>query len=119
MIHIRSPADLAKSRLPQHLHQAASRVLTGILDTHGSAYAPEHDGHLIVVTPTDTEASMTRSLGTRWRDSMFEGVSYSQDTRTWHVVYLHNNQFTMSVIVADAAWLDPGIRQRILREMQL
>lgn len=118
MIHIRSPADLQRSRLPENLHRAVFQLLTGIISAHGQAYNPSDDGHIIVVTPSDSDISLSDRLGGRWRDSMFEGVSYSRDTRTWHAVYLHNNQCAISVIVEDADWLDPGIRQRLQIEMQ-
>lgn len=118
MIHIRSPANLARSRLPENLHRAVSKILTGIIAAHGQAYKPDDDGYIIVVTPSDSDISLSDRLGGRWRDSMFEGVSYSRDTSTWHAVYLHNNQCAMSVVVEDAAWLDPGIRQRLQSEMQ-
>lgn len=118
MIQIRSPADLQRSRLPENLHRAVSKLLTGIIAAHGQAYNPSDDGHIIVVTPSDSDISLSDRLGGRWRDSMFEGVSYSRDTCTWHAVYLHNNQCTMSVIIEDADWLDPGIRQRLQIEMQ-
>lgn len=116
MIHIRSPADLQRSRLPDNLQQAVSKILSGIIAVHGSSYNPEDDGYIIVVTPTDTDASLSDRIGRRWSESVFEGVSYSSDTRTWHAVYLHNNQCTMSVIVPDAEWLDQGIRMRMQAE---
>lgn len=51
MIAIRSPADLTRSRLPENLHRAVSRILANILDVHGVAYNPEDDGHIVVITP--------------------------------------------------------------------
>ncbi len=116
MIAIRSPADLKRSRLPENLYRAVSEVLVTIQDTHGETYSPDDDGYVIVITPTDKDVSLAERLGSRYQDSMFEGVSYNRDTRTWHVIYLHNNQCAMSLIISDAEWLDPCIRQRIRRE---
>ena len=117
MIAIRSPADLKRSRLPENLHRAVSRVLADVLEAHGGAYKPQDDGFIYVLTPGDTDAYLSERLGGRYRDSMFEGVSYNRDTRTWHVVYLLNNQCAMSLIILDAEWLDQDIRQRIRRQM--
>lgn len=119
MIAIRSPADLKRSRLPENLHRAVSEVLANIQDAHGEAYNPENDGHIIVITPNDNDVSLAERLGSPYQDSMFEGISYDRDTRTWHVVYLLNNQCAMSLIISDAEWLDPVIRQRICREENL
>lgn len=115
MIQIRSPADLKRSRLPDPLHRVAARILQTIITAHGATYNPEDDGYLVVITPTDTDLSLSERLGSRWQESLFEGVSYSGEDCSWHVIYLHNNQYTMSLLIADAEWLDPGIRQRILQ----
>lgn len=119
MIAIRSPADLKHSLLPENLHRAVSEVLANIQDAHGETYNPDDDGHIIVITPADKDVYLAERLGSRYRDSMFEGVSYNINTRTWHVIYLQNNQCTMSLIISDAEWLDPGIRQRICPEENL
>ena len=116
MICIRSPDDLKRSRLPVPLHQAVSKVLAAIVAAHGSRYDPENDGYIIVVTPTDTDASLSEQLGRKWQESMFEGVSVLDSC--WHAVLLRNNQFTLSIIVDDADWLDPAIRERIKRETE-
>jgi len=116
MIAIRSPADLKRSRLPENLYRAVSKVLANIQDVLGETYNPDNDGHIIVITPTDNDISLAERLGSRYQDSMFEGVSYNRDTRTWHVVYLLNNQCTMSLIISDDERLDPKIRQRLHRE---
>ena len=119
MIAIRSPADLKRSRLPQNLHRAVTEVLANIQDAYGETYNPDDDGHIIVITPTDNDISLAEKLGSRYQESMFEGISYNRDTRTWHVVYLLNNQCAMSLIIPDDEQLDPGIRRRLLREENL
>ncbi|MEN6375074.1 MAG: hypothetical protein ABFD75_09885 [Smithella sp.] len=117
MIAIRSPADLKRSRLPENLHRAVSRVLADVLEAYGGAYKPQDDGFIYVLTPTDTDAYLSERLGKRYQDSMFEGISYDSDTRTWHVIYLQNNQCAISLIISDAEGLDQDIRQRIHRQM--
>jgi hypothetical protein len=118
MICIRSPDDLKRSRLPVPLHEAVSKVLAAIIAAHGSRYVPENDGYIIVVTPTDTDASLSEQLSWKWRDSVFEGISFSRTSRCWELVYLRDNQCAMSVVVQDADWLDPAIRERIKREAE-
>jgi hypothetical protein len=117
MITIRSSTDLNRARLPTDLHTYTSKLLNNLLSVHGPGYSPDEDGYIVVVTPTDTDASLSEQLGSRWQESLLEGISYNKDTVTWHIVYLHNNQYTMSVIVTDAAWLDPAIRKRIEQYM--
>jgi len=112
MIAIRSPADLAQARLPQNLSAAVSRLLTGIQKAYRGNYDPDDDGHILVITPTDSDTSMTERLGWKWSDSMFEGVSYDSASGVWHVVILRNNQYTLSIMAMDGA-LDASIRQRL------
>lgn len=113
MIAIRSPADLQRSRLPENLHKAVSEVLTNIQNAYGAAYNPDEDGYTIVITPTDDDAYLSITLGKPYQNNMFDGISYNQNTRTWHAVLLYNNQYALSLIISDEEWLDPGIRQRI------
>lgn len=115
MIAIRSPADLKRSRLPEKLQHAVSEVLANIQDAYGETYNPDDDGHIIIITPTDNDISLAEKLGSHYQESMFEGISYNRDTRTWHVVYLLNNQCAMSLIISDDERLDPGIRQHQLK----
>lgn len=117
MITIRSSTDLDRARLPTDLHTYTSRLFDNLLSVHGTGYNPDDDGYIVVVTPTDTDATLSERLGSRWQESLFEGISYSPDTAIWHIVYLLNNQYTMSVLVSDAAWLDPAIRKRIEQYM--
>jgi hypothetical protein len=117
MIAIRSPADLKRSRLPENLRRAVSEVLANILEAHGGAYKPQDDGFIYVLTPDETDADLSEQLGRCYRDSMFEGISYDSDTRTWHVVFLRDNQYTTSLLISDDEWLDQDIRQRIRRQM--
>jgi hypothetical protein len=118
MICIRSPDDLKRSRLPEPLHRAVSKVLAAIVVAHGTKYDPDSDGYIIVVTPSDTDASLSKRLGWKWQESIFEGLGYSRDTRSWTLLYLRDNQCAMSVVVQDADWLDPAIRDRIRREAE-
>lgn len=116
MIILRSPADLNKARLPPNLLAAAGTVLNAIQAAHGTAYNPDDDGYLIVVTPADSDATLSKKLGPRWENAQFEGVTYERKTRTWHAVILQGNQFAISVLIEDADWLESGIRRRMQSE---
>jgi len=117
MVTIRSAADLHKARLPTALHTYTSRLFDKLLSVHGTGYNPDDDGYIVVVTSTDTDATLSERLGSRWQESLFEGISYNPNTAIWHIVYLLNNQYTMSALVSDAPWLDPDIRKRVEQYM--
>lgn len=112
MITIRTAADLAEARLPSALHKAAQSISAGITSTYKASYRPDDDGYIVIVTSGDTDACLVGSLGWKWRDSMFEGVSLDSATGVWHAVILRDNQFTLSILALDEG-LDAGIRQRL------
>ena len=114
MIVIRSPADISNARLPSPIAAHLDKLFVSILRSVPD-FNPENDGHLILITPSDTDAELCSKIGRRWADSCFEGVRYDQ--RCYHAVILHNNQFTVSIIVPDEPWLDPVIRERMIREI--
>lgn len=116
MIILRSPADLNKARLPPNLLAAAGTVLNAIQAAHSTAYNPDDDGYLMVVTPADSDATLSKKLGQRWENAQFEGVAYDRKTSTWHAVILQGNQFAISVLIEDADWLESGIRRRMQSE---
>lgn len=113
MITIRTAADLAEARLPPALHNAAHSLFASIISTHKALYRPDDDGYIVIVTSSDTDACLVDSLGWKWRDSLFEGVSLDSATWVWHAVILRDNQFTLSILALDEG-LDAGIRQRLL-----
>ncbi len=116
MIVIRSPVDLEKARLLPHLEIVARKHLHLILDTNPQ-YEPEDDGHLVIVTPTDTDLSLVQDLGQRWRNSMFEGVVFVPGSRCFVAVILRGNQFAVTILTPGEPWLDPAIRRRLLAEI--
>lgn len=116
MITIRSPGDIEKARLPLHLVASVSKHLQRILDAY-PAYDPDDHGHLVIVTPTDTDAGLSPLLGRRWSENGFEGVEYDIAHRCFVAVILRNNEHAITILVPDEPWLDPAIRQRLLLEL--
>ncbi|TLM69216.1 MAG: hypothetical protein FDZ69_00140 [Deltaproteobacteria bacterium] len=116
MISIRSPGDIERARLPPHLVAPASKHLQHILDAYIN-YDPNDHGHLALVTPKDTDASLGLSLGRKWRENGFEGVEYDVAHRCFVAVILRNNEHAITILVPDEPWLDPAIRHRLLLEL--
>jgi hypothetical protein len=116
MITIRSLNDLELVQFAPALHTATHRLITNIIATYKEAYQPEDDGYIVVVTPIDTDTSIADSLGWKWSDGLFEGVSQDPITGVWHAVILRGNQFALSILALDEG-LDNGIRQRFQREV--
>ena len=116
MIAIRSPADIEKARLPPLLGAAAGKHLRHILEAHPQ-YDPADDGHLVIVTPTDTDDGLSQHLGRRWRESSFEGVTFDPACCCFFTVILRNNQYATTILIPDEPWLEPAIRRRLLAEM--
>ena len=114
MITIRSQADIVKARLPPHLTSYISGIFIEIIRSIPH-YNPDNDGHIILITPRDTDENLCVTIGSRWSDNMFEGVSYNTEFRSYHAVILANNQFATSVIIPSEAWLDSAIRERMIR----
>lgn len=116
MIVFRSLADVSKARLPPHLIEPVLKTMQAILKAH-PAYDPDNDGHLVLITPTDTDESLGERLGYKWQDSCFEGVSYDPESRVFSTMILRNNQFAISILISDEPWLPSAIRARIASQM--
>jgi len=116
MIFIRDQADVIKAKLPVHLAEYVTKLITSIT-TPPEHIISEDDGHIVLITPRDTDSNLCEKIGRRWSESMFEGVSYNQEFHCWHAVVQHNNQFVVSILIPCEAWLDISIRERIHREI--
>ena len=116
MILIRSPADLDKAKVPTHLAQFITKLITSIT-TPPAHFISEDDGHIVLITPRDTDVKLCQKLGRRWSESLFEGMSYDQDSHCYVAVILHNNQFSISIVVPDEPWLDIAIKKRIHQQI--
>lgn len=113
MIRFMHRDDIPKARLPTHLATFIENILTDIIRVK-PAFDPENDGFIVLVTPNDTDETLSIELGVRWSDSSFDGVAFDKSARIFHVVILNNNQFAISVIIPDEVWLDSGIRERVV-----
>lgn len=116
MLIIRSTADISTARFPPRLAVAAAKYFQDIIDAYQN-YNPDDDGHLVVVTPSDSDASLGLQLGRKWRENLFEGIERDNKHGCFIVVILSNNQHAVTVLVPDEPWLDGPIRLRLQREM--
>lgn len=116
MLIIRSETDIGTARFPPPLAVAAAKYFQDILDAHEN-YIPDDDGHLVVVTPSDSDASLGLQLGRKWRESLFEGIVRDNKHGCFIVVILSNNQHAVTVLIPDEPWLDGPIRVRLQREL--
>lgn len=116
MIAFRSIDDVIKARLPPHLNESVLKTMQAILKAH-PAYAPEDDGLLILITPTDTDDSLGERLGDKWQEGGFEGVTFDPVSRVFSTMILRNNQFGISILIPDEPWLPTAIRERITSQM--
>ena len=115
MITFRSMTDVQQARLPPHLVTPVTKYMQAILSTKG--YNPDNDGHLVLITPTDTDSGLCEKLGRKWQDSCFEGTARDTLCCCFVTMILRNNQFGISILIPDKDWLDPAIRARLLREL--
>lgn len=116
MLIFKHQDEIPKARLPTHLAAYISKLLTSITASL-QQYDPEEDGYILCITPTDTDCKLCERIGRRWAESTFEGVSYNPEFRCYHAVVLRNNQYAISIIIPDEAWLDCAIKERIQEEM--
>lgn len=116
MITFNSRDDIPKARLPTHVAQFIESIFNCILNSNPSFNA-EHDGRVVVITPTDTDEKLCGTLGMRWRESLFEGVSEDKKFRCLHAVILAGNQYATSIIVPLDQQVENQIIERLQREM--
>jgi hypothetical protein len=118
MEEIRSFDDLGRAHLPPDAAGAARESLATLLASFAEAgmrYDPAVDGHIAVLEAADTDDTVRASLGYPLRDAVFEGVS--RERGCFAAVVLHNNEFGITIVVPDAPWLDPALRERLSGEL--
>lgn len=115
MIIIHSPAELTKARLPPNVRHAARCTLQNIIDAYGTDY-PD-DNYVVIIDQTTTDLDAMSLFGRTWCDALLEGISYQRETRCFLTCVLFNNESGVSVIVPDAAWLNPEFRAKLIKEM--
>lgn len=114
MIIIRSPADIIAVKMPKHVSEYVSKLLAGIMRLIPDFN--EDDGMIVVAEPKDTDEILCEKLGSQYSDNIFEGVSYIPEYRVFHLVYMTNNQHTVSLILCEP-WLDDKMRSRVNNEL--
>ena len=77
MIVLKQQPDIPKARLPPHLEQLVSLQMENMQQAYTN-YNPDHDGHLALITPNDTDAALGKKLGLFWTENIFEGVLYNK-----------------------------------------
>lgn len=117
MLIFRTPADIPKARLPPHLHQLMTLQMKALQIAYTS-YNADEDGHLILITPTDTDSQLCKKLGLFWSENLFEGVLYNTHYKIFITMILRNNQFGITLLIPDEPWLETGIRTRMIMQME-
>ena len=118
MEEIRRVEELEHTALPDNVAHVVRETLAALVAAYadgGYVFDPVEDGHVAVLQETDTDATVSAVLGHPLREVLFEGCSYAHGCFVACVLF--NNQFGISVIVPDAAWLDPALRVRLTQDL--
>lgn len=120
MKEFRSTEDVDRAHLPEGLREAVCGTLTTLIDAYaeiGERYNPEVDGHTVLIEEGDSDESIRAAMGGyTLLDAPLEGVVHDKERQCFITCVLFNNQFGISIVVPDAAWLDPKIRARLVAE---
>lgn len=117
MIVLKQQPDIPKARLPPHLEQLVSLQMENMQQAYTN-YNPDHDGHLALITPNDTDAALGKKLGLFWTENIFEGVLYNKRFDVFIALILTNNQYCITLLIPDEYWLDTGIRNRLVQQLE-
>ncbi len=104
--------------LPENVRRVARRVIGDLvraLEEHGEAYDPAVYGATVVVAEGDTDADAVRALGYSLIDAVLEGATLEDGC--FVTCTLHDNEFGYSIVVPDAGWLDPALREKLVAEL--
>ena len=114
MLTFKQRDQIPKARLPTHLAAYIDQLFADILKAIPN-FNPDNDGHIVLITPKDSDENLCKGLGSRYADNAFEGVTYNSEFRCWNAVTLANNQFVITIVVPCEAWLDTAIRARMVQ----
>jgi hypothetical protein len=119
MKEFRSIEDVDAAGLAEDVSVVVRGTLECIVGTcaeAGGKYDPTKDGYTVLVEAGDADDVIRAAIGGHTlRDAVFEGVTYSRGHFVTCVLF--NNQFGVSIVVPDAPWLDPVVRERLMREL--
>lgn len=123
MLTFKSLADVDRARLPTRLDRLVRRcveacIRAGDFPEAGHAYDPEQDGFVALLQRGDDKRPLTElNLDRRMDELAFESLEVDVESRAFVGVFLANNQFALTLILAQAAWLDPAVRQRLSEKL--
>lgn len=123
MLTFKSLADVAKARLPSRLDALTRQcveaaIRAGDYPEEGHHYNPDQDGYVVLLQPGD-ECRMLYELGLeRSIDGLaFETLQVDPHARAFVGHFLANNQFALTIILPDAAWINNGVRRRLIAKL--
>ena len=105
----KSASDLEQLR-NNPLHDTVKEIISPYIDDPD--YRPEDDGYVALLEPGDMNRVLS-DLDMPWRLSEVPFESVTKVNGAFHAVYLPNNQFALSLIVSNAAWLPEDVRRHL------
>jgi hypothetical protein len=97
------------------MKRLATSEFQKLLASH-QIYDPEQDGYLLILEKSDSEQSIQQLFSVGFYNILWEG--FHKEHGCFVGVVLFNNQFALTVIVPDEAWLNPLWRQVIISNME-
>ncbi len=78
----------------------------------GRAYAPEDDGWICLIEEQDIDRVITE-IWSDWTlaDVEWEGITYWDGF--WQAIYLADNEKGFVMVIPDAPWITPALRENI------
>ena len=119
MKEFRSLEDVEEARLPDAVGRAVHGTLKRLVDAYagcGGRYDPAVDGYAVLIEPEDADDAVRAAIGgSTLRDAPFEGAAYEHGCFVTCVLF--NNQFGVSIVIPDAPWLEPSVRERLMADL--
>jgi hypothetical protein len=115
---LRTLEDLERAHLPGNVFPVARDLLAQLIADyaeHGHAFNPDEDGHIVLIEEWDADDDIRAALGAGLLDAVLEGCVYERGCFVACVLF--NNQFGVSIVVEDAPWLDPAVRERLMQNL--
>lgn len=113
----KSAQEVIADPLSPSVRALTHRLFEEIVEAYkegGFEFDAEDDGCFIVIEREDSDDAVHALVGYSLRDVAIEGGHYSDCCFVFCT--MHNNQYGITWIVPDETWLDPALRQRLVRE---
>jgi len=78
-------------------------------------YDPASYGYIIIIEYGDTAKDFKKQFGRTLEEITWDGLVLTQNI--WIGLTLYNNQFGFTVIIPNADWLSPRIRNKLKKEI--